>query len=630
MGAGLAAGLLVFGQLQTARCQTNDLSGRTPDSIRNVLRMVAAHRLRSLADGAYPVVYTTNAAAAAAKPAGLEWDYQWGLALYGMLQQSRATGDTNVENFALTHNLIAGRYYNWLLNLQNTCTNSAGAPANLAGLYSTTVLSTFFTLGKLDYCGAMTAQLLEGALNHAAGPTPEQVRVCTNTANYISNVQARYIDGTLYRPERGYTIWADDLFMSCPFLVRWYEYTGNTNLLNDAIKQVMNQAGYLQDTNGLWFHGYLTTNSTVNGVKWGRANGWAMVTTAEILSIMPANYPNRTNLLNILRRHIAGIETVQAADGMWHQVVDRSDSYEESSCTAMFTYAITRAVNRGWIDPTNMVFAYKGFLGLCTHIGANGAVNQVCPGTSLSTDINYYMTTQAPANDDPHGPGPAMLAGAELLLGIASPPPALAVVTGGTNATISWPVTLTNYTFQTSTDLVNWAGFSYGPAVSNGFNTVTDAVTAGKFYRLLSPRSPDYEAEVLTYATYFTNGAAATNVTDSSASGGYWFQFTPTNINQFVEFTLPPVSAGTFAVKLKYKTGTGRGQMALLVDGAQLGGTLDQYQSSTAYPTNSFGNVTFTNYGSHKLRLLVTGKNASSSSYVLSADRFTLTPLLTP
>ena len=68
--------------------------------------------------------------------------------------------------------------------------------------------------------------LLEGALNHAAGLTPEQVQAGLATAAYISAGQSRLADGTL---SRGSTLWADDPYMSCPFLVRLYCYTGNTN-----------------------------------------------------------------------------------------------------------------------------------------------------------------------------------------------------------------------------------------------------------------------------------------------------------------------------------------------------------------------------------------------------------------
>src|SRR5437899_12300060 len=84
--------------------QTNDRSGRTDDSIRNVLTLVANHQIAAhnaskgaLADGNYSPVYTLAAANAAAKPRGIEWEYGWGVTLYGLLQAKNATGNTNFE-----------------------------------------------------------------------------------------------------------------------------------------------------------------------------------------------------------------------------------------------------------------------------------------------------------------------------------------------------------------------------------------------------------------------------------------------------------------------------------------------------------------------------------------------------
>jgi hypothetical protein len=130
-----------------------------------------------------------------------------------------------------------------------------------------------------------------------------------------------------------------------------------------------------------------------------------------------------------------------------------------------------------------------------------------------------------------------------------------------------------------------------------------------------------WEAESLTRTT---SGTSATTDTDAAASGGARVTLNATNTGSWVEFTTPSVPAGTYQVKLGYKTNNNRGQLSLKIDGTQLGGTLDQYASSASYPENTFGTITFSSAGTHKLRLTVTGKNSSSSSYTLSADTFTL------
>jgi rhamnogalacturonyl hydrolase YesR len=157
----------------------------------------------------------------------------------------------------------------------------------------------------------------------------------------------------------------------------------------------------------------------VNGVKWGRANGWAMIATTEVLSVLPTNHPARADLLKILRHHIAGVEAVQAPDGMWHQVLDQPEVWEETSCTAMFAYSIALAVNRGWIDSTNLAVARKAFAAIAhMEVSPAGVVSNICPGTGLNRNIAYYTNqiSLRPTTDDRHGPGVVMLAGAELLL----------------------------------------------------------------------------------------------------------------------------------------------------------------------------------------------------------------------
>ena len=149
--------------------------------------------------------------------------------------------------------------------------------------------------------------------------------------------------------------------------------------------------------------------------KWGRGDGWVTVTLVETLSAMPENDPLRPQLLDILRKQIDGLKKVQAPDGMWRQVLDKPELWEETSCTAMFAYGIARAVNRGWIDASNMAVARKAFAGIAKQVTAGGAVNGTCQGTGIGTTLDFYIRARIPDND-PHGCGPVILAGTEILL----------------------------------------------------------------------------------------------------------------------------------------------------------------------------------------------------------------------
>src|SRR5262249_54991131 len=131
-----------------------------------------------------------------------------------------------------------------------------------------------------------------------------------------------------------------------------------------------------------------------------------------------------------------------------------------------------------------------------------------------------------------------------------------------------------------------------------------------------------FEAENLAVS----NSGTGTSVqTDANSSNGQWIQLNATGTGSWMEFTTGTVQAGTYSISMEWKGNTSRGITDFFVDGTQLGGTLDQYSSTQTYPTTTFGTRTFSSAGTHKIRMHVTGKNSSSSGYVLSADKFTFT-----
>ena len=141
-------------------------------------------------------------------------------------------------------------------------------------------------------------------------------------------------------------------------------------------------------------------------------------------------------------------------------------------------------------------------------------------------------------------------------------------------------------------------------------------------YGLLSGggSSLSYEAENLTYTP---NGATASVQTDVNSSGGKWIELAANGTGQYIDYAIPSVAAGTYQVQMEWKGNGNRGTLQLSVDGANLGPTLDQYATGQTYPTTTFGTLTFGTAGTHTVRLTVTGKNTSSTGYLLSADKFT-------
>jgi rhamnogalacturonyl hydrolase YesR len=249
------------------------------------------------------------------------------------------------------------------------------------------------------------------------GVGPDLKSIIDRWADYVSHGQFRLDDGTLARNRPFHnSLWGDDMYMSVPLLAQMGKLTDDKSYYDDAAKQVLQMSAHLfVPEKGLYAHAWHAGNAANHPrYYWGRANGWCMVAMVELLDVLPEDHPARANIIKQLQLHARGIAEVQSGSGLWHQLLDREDSYLESSCTAMFTYAIAKGVNRGWLNPTSYAsVAVAGWDGLSTRVSSDGKIEGTCIGTNYADDAVYYYNR--PAIDDIHGYGPTLLAGSEMI-----------------------------------------------------------------------------------------------------------------------------------------------------------------------------------------------------------------------
>lgn len=269
----------------------------------------------------------------------------------------------------------------------------------------------FFIMEELDDCGAMGASVIE------IYKTDQQKRYwnyITKAANHILDKQDRLEDGTLVRSfPRKWTLWADDLYMSISFLCRMGELTGESTYFDDAVNQVIKFHKYLfNEEKGLMYHCWYS-DTKQNGVAfWGRANGWAILAQIDLLDRLPKNHKDRNKLLSLFKKHITGVSNYQSKAVLWHQLLNRHDSFLETSCSAMFTYAIARGINKGYLDKKMKSIVEKSWAGIITKINKNGKIEGICAGTGVSDDLQFYYERPTPLHDI-HGIGAVLLAGCE-------------------------------------------------------------------------------------------------------------------------------------------------------------------------------------------------------------------------
>lgn len=328
--------------------------------------------------------------------------YEWGVAYSGMIAAGAATGDSRFTEYATRRiQFLAdvAPYFRTQLRLNPQAENP---------------LRQVLDPRALDDSGSMCAAMIRSI---RAGVRGEVRSLIDNYINYISTKQQRLADGTLARsrpqPE---TLWLDDLYMSVPALAEMGRLTGERRYFDDAVKQVLLYSRRMFNKSlGLYMHGWVLGMDVHPEFHWARANGWALLAITDLLDALPANHPDRVQVLDLLRAHIRGLAACQSGSGFWHQLLDRNDSYLETSATAIYTYSVAHAINKGWIDP--LAFGPMCLLGwnaVSTRVNAQGQVEGTCVGTGMAFDpaFYYYRPTNTFAA---HGYGPVLLAGAELL-----------------------------------------------------------------------------------------------------------------------------------------------------------------------------------------------------------------------
>lgn len=257
---------------------------------------------------------------------------------------------------------------------------------------------------ELDDCGAMGAAVIEV---YQLEKKQEYFKYIHTAAKHIMEGQDRLEDGTLSRTfPREMTVWADDAYMATSFLTRMGKFSGDQRYFDEAAKQLIQMDSYLWDeTKGLYYHCYYSDLNRNGVAYWGRANGWITISLADLIEAMPAGHPQRKELIAMLEKQIVGASRWQNANGMWNQLLDKSDSYDESSVTAMYIYGIAKAINNGWIDPAYGSIARVGWKALKENeITPDGRFTNVCVGTGISNDLPFYFNRPVGDNEK-HGLG---------------------------------------------------------------------------------------------------------------------------------------------------------------------------------------------------------------------------------
>ena len=241
-----------------------------------------------------------------------------------------------------------------------------------------------------------------------------------------------------------YQVWLDGIFMGLPFRVLTAPIMEKTqkarknrkapttqSIYDDAVNQLnITYQRTLDPKTGLNRHAYDETRKTFWADKetglsqhcWGRAQGWFTMALIEVLDALPENYARRGEVIDLLKKDFDAILKWQdKKSGLWYQVMDspkREGNYLESTCSAMFTYALLKAYRKGYVDSQYRdagIKAYKGMIKNFIKVHADKTISLTQLKENKKRDGSYEYYLSEPIRDnDAKGVGPFLWASLEM------------------------------------------------------------------------------------------------------------------------------------------------------------------------------------------------------------------------
>lgn len=330
--------------------------------------------------------------------------YEWGVTYSALLWAGELTGDKKYTSYATNRFSFLAKWIPVMKKLKE------------AGVFkgnNSYPLKQPIEPHALDDAGAVCAAMIKAT---TAGLNNDLRPVIDGLSDFVVNKEYRFADGTLarMRPQKN-TLWLDDMYMGVPTIAQMGKLTGDKKYFDDAVKQVKQYTERMfNKEKGVYMHGWVEGMETHPEFRWARANGWALLAMCELLDVLPENHEGRSFVLNQFKAHVKGLTSYQSGSGFWHQLLDREDSYLETSATAIYAYCIAHACNKGWIQAvTYAPVANLAWNAVSTKVNDKGQVEGTCVGTGMAFDPAFYY--HRPTNVfAAHGYGPVILAGAEM------------------------------------------------------------------------------------------------------------------------------------------------------------------------------------------------------------------------
>jgi unsaturated rhamnogalacturonyl hydrolase len=218
-------------------------------------------------------------------------------------------------------------------------------------------------------------------------------------------------------------MWLDGIYMGAPFYAEFEKMFNRPEGFDDVANQIIFVANHTRDpVTGLFYHGWDESKQQkwadpVTGCSpnfWGRAVGWYAMGIVDVLDFMPSDHPQREKILAIFRGLAKAVQKYQdEKTGLWYQVLDqgqREGNFLEASASAMFVFALAKALRHDYIEKEYLPVVKKGYQGIIEHLikeNDDGSIDltQICQVAGLGGNpyrdgsYEYYISTPVVSND---------------------------------------------------------------------------------------------------------------------------------------------------------------------------------------------------------------------------------------
>lgn len=234
-------------------------------------------------------------------------------------------------------------------------------------------------------------------------------------------------------------MWLDGIYMGEPFYAHYATLHPEEadSIFADVVLQFRTIDRHtLNEATGLNYHGWDESREqewadSITGCSphsWGRAEGWYLMAIVDVLDYLPADQDGREDLIAILNRVCQALKPLRDPETkMWYQVPDmpgEEGNYTESTCTAMFIYAMAKGARMGYLPAEFRAYAQECMDGLwnsavITNEDGTISLTRCCAVAGLggnpyrSGTYDYYINERI-VDNDPKGVGPFILAAIEL------------------------------------------------------------------------------------------------------------------------------------------------------------------------------------------------------------------------